>query len=74
MATHPAQIRHLIDRAIRIALSERTVTCVIVPNDLAGADAVEAPPHAHGTIHSGSATRARGSSRASSSSLRRRRC
>jgi pyruvate dehydrogenase (quinone) len=25
---------------------------VIVPNDLAGADAVEAPPHAHGTVHS----------------------
>ena len=37
MATHPAQIRHLIDRAMRIALSQRTVTCVIVPNDLAGA-------------------------------------
>ena len=52
MAVHPAQIRHLIDRAVRIALAERTVTCVIVPNDLAGADAVEVPPHAHGTIHS----------------------
>ena len=52
MATHPAQIRHLIDRAVRIALAERTVTCVIVPNDLAGADAVEVPPHAHGTVHS----------------------
>ena len=52
MAVHPAQMRHLIDRAVRIALAERTVTCVIVPNDLAGADAVEVPPHAHGTIHS----------------------
>ncbi len=52
MATHPAQIRHLIDRAMRIALSQRTVTCVIVPNDLAGSEAVEAPPHAHGTVHS----------------------
>ena len=52
MAAHPAQIRHLIDRAVRIALAERTVTCVIVPNDLAGADAVETPPHAHGTVHS----------------------
>ncbi|MGD8710562.1 MAG: thiamine pyrophosphate-binding protein, partial [Ectothiorhodospiraceae bacterium] len=27
----PAQTRHVIDRAMRIARSERTVTCVIVP-------------------------------------------
>jgi pyruvate dehydrogenase (quinone) len=47
-----AQIRHLIDRAMRIALAERTVTCVIVPNDLQLEDAVETPPHAHGTVHS----------------------
>src|SRR5689334_10250031 len=52
MATEPAQMRHLIDRAVRIALSQRTVTCVIVPNDLAGMEAVETPPHEHGTIHS----------------------
>jgi pyruvate dehydrogenase (quinone) len=52
MATEPSQIRHLIDRAVRIALSERTVTCVIVPNDLAAMKAVETPPHEHGTIHS----------------------
>jgi pyruvate dehydrogenase (quinone) len=52
MATEPAQIRHLVDRAVRIALDQRTVTCVIVPNDLASMDAVEAPAHAHGTIHS----------------------
>ena len=30
----PAQIRHLVDRAMRIATAERTVTCVIVPNDV----------------------------------------
>jgi len=47
-----AQIRHLVDRAMRIALAERTVTCVIVPNDLQEEDAVETPPHAHGTVHS----------------------
>jgi pyruvate dehydrogenase (quinone) len=47
-----AQIRHLVDRAMRIALAERTVTCVIVPNDLQMEDAVETPPHAHGTVHS----------------------
>ena len=51
MATVPEQIRHLVDRAIRIALSQRTVTCLIVPNDLASMEAVE-PPHKHGTIHS----------------------
>src|SRR6184192_614131 len=53
MATEPAQIRHLVDRAVRIALSQRTVTCIIVPNDLAGEKAVESPPHQHGTVHSG---------------------
>jgi len=53
MAIEPAQIRHLIDRACRIALSERTVTAVIVPNDLQEQDAVEVPPRVHGTVHSG---------------------
>src|SRR3954447_11829033 len=53
MAMVPEQVRHLIDRAVRIALSQRTVTCVIVPNDLAAMEAVEVPPHEHGTIHSG---------------------
>jgi pyruvate dehydrogenase (quinone) len=31
MCSTPAQMRHLIDRAMRIAMSERSVTCVIVP-------------------------------------------
>ncbi len=53
MATDPAQIRHLVDRALRTALSERTVTCLIVPNDLQSEEAVEEPPHKHGTVHSG---------------------
>src|SRR5919205_1329483 len=30
----PAQVRHLIDRAYRIAKAERRVTCVILPNGL----------------------------------------
>src|ERR1700760_1711423 len=34
MCTEPSQIRHLIDRAIRIAKSDRTVTCIIIPNDV----------------------------------------
>ncbi len=53
MATDPAQIRHLVDRAIRIARAERTVTCLIIPNDLQDEDAVPDAPRAHGTVHSG---------------------
>jgi pyruvate dehydrogenase (quinone) len=53
MVSDPEQVRHLVDRAVRIAQAERTVTCVIVPNDVQTLDAVEAPEHAHGTIHSG---------------------
>jgi pyruvate dehydrogenase (quinone) len=47
----PTQARHLVDRAVRIALDQRTVTCIIVPNDVASMKAEE-PPRAHGTIHS----------------------
>ena len=32
--TIPAQVRTLIDRAVRIAQARRSVTCVILPNDL----------------------------------------
>ena len=53
MATEPSQIRHLIDRAIRIAKAQRTVTCVIIPNDIAEMDEVTKPAREHGTIHSG---------------------
>ncbi len=53
MASTPAQIRHLIDRAVRIAKAERTVTCVILPNDVQEMDAVESPPRTHGATYSG---------------------
>src|SRR5579872_838377 len=53
MATTPVQIRHLVDRAMRIAKAERTVTCVIVPKDVQAMNACEEPSHAHDTIHSG---------------------
>jgi pyruvate dehydrogenase (quinone) len=53
MATTPVAIRHLIDRAIRIAKAERTVTCIILPNDVQEMEAVPTPPRKHGTIHSG---------------------
>ncbi|MGE3076236.1 MAG: thiamine pyrophosphate-requiring protein [Dehalococcoidia bacterium] len=52
MVTVPEQMRHVIDRAMRIAKSERTVTTVIIPNDLQEENYAE-PPRAHGTIHSG---------------------
>jgi pyruvate dehydrogenase (quinone) len=48
----PAQIRHLIDRACRIAIDQRTVTCVIVPNDVAELPAVPDPPSKHSAIQS----------------------
>jgi pyruvate dehydrogenase (quinone) len=53
MASEPAQIRHLVDRACRIALADRTVTAIIIPNDVQESAAVEQPPHKHGTVHSG---------------------
>ena len=53
MMTVPAQVRHVMDRALRIAISGRSVTCVVVPNDLQEMEAVETPPRAHGTVHSG---------------------
>lgn len=45
----PAQARHVIDRAMRIAAAERAITCVIVPNDVQMMDAVPSPPRTHGT-------------------------
>ncbi len=49
----PEQMRHLVDRALRIAMAERTVTCIVVPADVQELDAVEKPPRAHATIYSG---------------------
>jgi pyruvate dehydrogenase (quinone) len=53
MASCPSQIRHLVDRSIRIAKAYRTVTCIIIPNDIQEKVAVEKPARVHGTIHSG---------------------
>ncbi|QNB16035.1 thiamine pyrophosphate-requiring protein [Paraburkholderia tropica] len=47
-----AQVRHVVDRAVRIALSRRTVTAIVLPNDLQELE-YEAPPRKHGTAHSG---------------------
>jgi pyruvate dehydrogenase (quinone) len=51
-ASVPCQLRHLIDRAVRIASTRRTVTCVIIPNDLQELT-YEDPPLVHGTTHTG---------------------
>jgi pyruvate dehydrogenase (quinone) len=53
MATTPAQVRHLLDRAVRIALAERTPTCLILPTDVQELEAVPEPPHKHYMAHSG---------------------
>lgn len=51
-AAAPAQVRHLVDRAIRTAYGERRVAAIILPNDLQEAEYSE-PPRAHGAVRSG---------------------
>jgi pyruvate dehydrogenase (quinone) len=47
----PEQTQHLIDRAIRIAKATRSVTCIIVPDDVAEQPYSE-PPRQHGAVFS----------------------
>jgi pyruvate dehydrogenase (quinone) len=47
----PTQARHVIDRAIRIAQASRSVTAVIVPEDVQEAD-YQDPPRMHGAVYS----------------------
>ncbi|WFU79347.1 thiamine pyrophosphate-requiring protein [Bradyrhizobium sp. CIAT3101] len=51
-ASSSAQVRHLIDRAVRVALARRAPTAIILPNDLQE-EPYDEPPRAHGTLHSG---------------------
>lgn len=53
MMSTSEQARHLIDRAMRIALERRAVTCIIIPNDVQTLKAVPEPPHQHGMMHTG---------------------
>jgi pyruvate dehydrogenase (quinone) len=48
----PDQVRHVVDRAVRIALAERTVAAMILPHDVQSEEAVPDPPHEHGEQHS----------------------
>src|SRR5579884_1795430 len=47
----PAQTRHVIDRAVRIAIDSRQPTAVIVPNDIGDLDYSD-PPRTHGAVYS----------------------
>ena len=51
----PEAVRHVVDRAFRVAQAERTVTCVILPKDVQELPAME-PARAHDTVHTGTAT------------------
>jgi pyruvate dehydrogenase (quinone) len=46
------QAAHLIDRAVRIARSKRTVTAIIVPSDVQELP-YEEPPRVHGALYAG---------------------
>ena len=50
--THPAQLPHVIDRAIRLALARRGPSVIVIPKDLQE-QAFEAPKRAHGFTRSG---------------------
>ncbi len=47
----PAQAGLLVDRAMRVAKSSRSPTCIIVPNDVQELP-YEEPPRTHGAVHS----------------------
>ena len=51
-ATTPPQVRHQVDRAVRIAKADRKVAVLIIPIDLQDMPCEE-PARKHGTIHSG---------------------
>jgi pyruvate dehydrogenase (quinone) len=51
--SNPIAVRHVVDRALRIAMATRSVTCMIVPKDVAEMDAVPTPPHTHNSVHTG---------------------
>jgi pyruvate dehydrogenase (quinone) len=51
-AVAPGQVRHLIDRAMRVVRGEQRVAALIFPNDLQDLE-YQDPPRKHGTLHSG---------------------
>ena len=51
--TSALAIRHVVDRAMRIAKASRSVTCIIVPKDVQEFDAVDELPRKANMSHSG---------------------
>ncbi|MBD5633309.1 MAG: thiamine pyrophosphate-requiring protein [Candidatus Eremiobacteraeota bacterium] len=51
--TSPLAMRHAIDRAMRIAMATRSVTCLIVPKDVQELAAADKIPRQHNMAHSG---------------------
>ncbi|MEU4248419.1 thiamine pyrophosphate-requiring protein [Amycolatopsis sp. NPDC026612] len=49
---HPGQVRHVIDRAFKTALTMRGVATIIVPEDIQEEKAQPAPPKEHGSVFS----------------------
>jgi pyruvate dehydrogenase (quinone) len=49
---HPAQLPHVVDRAVRLAIARRAPSVIILPKDVQEA-AYEAPRRAHGFTRSG---------------------
>jgi pyruvate dehydrogenase (quinone) len=50
--THPAQLPHVMDRAIRLAIAQRAPSVVVIPKDVQE-QPFEAPKRAHGFTRSG---------------------
>ena len=47
---HPAQARSVIDRALKVAVSQRGVATIIFPVDVQTSDAMSSPPREHGAV------------------------
>src|ERR671933_207075 len=50
----PAQTQHVVDRAVQVAQVTRSVTTIIIPNDVQESD-FEEPPRTHGATFTGGA-------------------
>ncbi|WP_396455148.1 thiamine pyrophosphate-binding protein, partial [Actinomadura sp.] len=48
----PGQMRHVIDRAFKTALTTRSVATIIIPEDVQESEAVPSPPKEHGSVYS----------------------
>ncbi|MFF5233252.1 thiamine pyrophosphate-requiring protein [Dactylosporangium sp. NPDC000521] len=49
----PVQARSVIDRAFKVALTERAVSTIIIPEDVQESPAEPSPPKEHGAVFSG---------------------